>query len=354
MKKKILIASGGSGGHIIPATVFYDFLKNNFQPIISSDKRGINYLNNSKYHFKIINTPQIFKHKIYLIFKIVNICILLIRSIIFLKNEKIQTIISTGGYAPVPLCLAGFFLKIDLYIYEPNLVLGKSNKFFLKRCKKIFVHSKKIKNFPNEFRNKIMELSPLVRKKFYQKKMKKSKYFKVLVIGGSQGAKKFDHLFHDIFFEISKKIKLKIIHQTKKDNINFLKSFYKKNKIPNKVFSFKKDILDLVKNCDFCITRAGASTLGELFILKIPFLTIPLSSSMDNHQHENGKHYLKKGCCWMVKENFVLDKKFNKFLKELILNRNNFVKKKNIMIKLNNKISLNNQKNIIIKTLNEN
>ena len=56
----------------------------------------------------------------------------------------------------------------------------------------------------------------------------------------------------------------------------------------------------------------------------------------------------------MVKENFVLDKKFNKFLKELILNRNNFVKKKNIMIKLNNKISLNNQKNIIIKTLNEN
>ena len=351
MKKKILIASGGSGGHIIPATVFYDFLKNNFQPIISSDKRGINYLENNKYKFILINTPQIFNHKVYLIFKIFNVFILLIRSIIFLKNEKIKIIISTGGYAPVPLCLASFFLKIDLYIYEPNLVLGRSNKFFLKKCKKIFTHSKKIKNFPNEFRNKIVQLSPLVRKKFYLKKIKKSKYFKIMVIGGSQGAKKFDTLFNNIFFEISKKIKLKIIHQTKKDNINFLKSFYKKNKISNIVFSFKKNIFDLVKDCDFCITRAGASTLGELFILKIPFLTIPLSTSMDNHQYENGKYYLKKGCCWMIKENFILDKRFNKFLKELILNRNNFVKKKSNLIKLNYKISLNNQRNIIIRTL---
>ena len=354
MKKKILIASGGSGGHIIPATIFYDFLKDNFQPIISSDKRGINYLDKKKYDLKIIDTPQIFEKKIYLIFKLFLIFALIIKSIIFLKNEKIQKIISTGGYSPIPLCIAGLLLRIDLYIYEPNLVIGKSNKLFLSKCEKIFVHSKKVKNFPYDLKKKTILISPLVRQKFYQKKRKKNELFKIIIIGGSQGANKFDYLFHDIFYKISKKIKLEIIHQTKKDNISFLKNFYNKNNIKNNIFSFKKNILNLLYNCDFCITRAGASTLGELLILKIPFLTIPLPSSADNHQYENGKHFLKLGCCWMLTENQISKIRLYNFLKKIIIDRKNLIKKNNNIIKLNKNISLNSQKKIILETINEN
>ena len=354
MKKKILVASGGSGGHIIPATVFYDLLKENYNPVISTDERGINYIDKKKYNLKIINTPRILNQKFYIPIKLIMIFILFIKSIIFLRNKKIHSIISTGGYAPIPLCLAGIFLKIDIYIYEPNLVIGKSNKFFLSRCKKIFIHSYKIKNFPKKFKKKIVVLSPLVRKKFYQKKRNMGKFFKIMVIGGSQGAKRFDKIFHNIFFEISKKIKLKVIHQTKEKNLNFLKTFYKEKKILNEVFSFKKNIFNLVRDCDFCITRAGASTLGELFTMKIPFLTIPLSNSIYNHQYENGKYYLEKGCCWMIDENKISGSKLNKYIKEIIINRKKFNNKRSTMIKLNRNMSFNKQKNIIIKTLDEN
>ena len=76
--------------------------------------------------------------------------------------------------------------------------------------------------------------------------------------------------------------------------------------IENFVFSFDKNFMKIVQGTDFCITRAGASTLAELSILNIPFLAIPLPSSKDNHQLENAKFYKDINCCW------VLDQKFFK------------------------------------------
>ena len=59
MKKKILISSGGSGGHVIPAMAFYDHLKENFDVFILIDKRGSKFLNKKKYNYKIIDSPKL-------------------------------------------------------------------------------------------------------------------------------------------------------------------------------------------------------------------------------------------------------------------------------------------------------
>ena len=74
MKKKILISTGGSGGHVIPATTIYDHLKNNFEVIISTDLRGLNYLDVEKHKIFEIDThtgeilqiyePQYSQHKL--------------------------------------------------------------------------------------------------------------------------------------------------------------------------------------------------------------------------------------------------------------------------------------------------
>ena len=61
-------------------------------------------------------------------------------------------------------------------------------------------------------------------------------------------------------------------------------------------------IFKLIKNCNLFITRGGSSTLAELFVLKIPFLAIPLQNSKDNHQYENAKYYKDKNCCWIIDE----------------------------------------------------
>ena len=56
----------------------------------------------------------------------------------------------------LPLCIASKALNIKLFLFEPNMVLGRSNKFFINSCTKIFCYSEKIKNFPTKLKNKIV------------------------------------------------------------------------------------------------------------------------------------------------------------------------------------------------------
>ena len=60
--KNILISTGGSGGHVVPATIFYEHLKNNFNLFMTSDERGIKFLDKQKYNIEIINVPKISKN----------------------------------------------------------------------------------------------------------------------------------------------------------------------------------------------------------------------------------------------------------------------------------------------------
>ena len=71
MKKKILISTGGSGGHVIPAITFYDHLKENFEIFLTTDKRGVRFINQNKYIFNIINVPQLTKNFFKITFNII-------------------------------------------------------------------------------------------------------------------------------------------------------------------------------------------------------------------------------------------------------------------------------------------
>ena len=73
-----------------------------------------------------------------------------------MKKEKIQKIISTGGYMSLPLIFAAKIMNLDIYLIEPNQIIGRANRFFLKSCTKIFCYTDKIKNFPKEHINKIV------------------------------------------------------------------------------------------------------------------------------------------------------------------------------------------------------
>ena len=69
MRKNILISTGGSGGHVIPATIFYEHLKKDFEVSVTSDKRGAQFLNSAKYNIEIIDTPNYQKIYFYYYFK---------------------------------------------------------------------------------------------------------------------------------------------------------------------------------------------------------------------------------------------------------------------------------------------
>ena len=155
------------------------------------------------------------------------------------------------------------------------------------------------------------------------------------------------------FLNISRKYPLKIIHQTSEKNVENLKNFYALKKIENFVFSFDKNFIKIVQGTDFCITRAGASTLAELSILNIPFLAIPLPSSKDNHQLENAKFYKDINCCWVLDQKFF-NTQIEDVLEAILVNRVDYLQKKDNLKKLNNKNSWLNVNQKIIKAINEN
>ena len=256
----------------------------------------------------------------------------------------------------LPICIAAKFIGLKIYLLEPNLTLGRANKFFLNFSKKIICYSNDLKNFPKKFKNKLIVLSPLLRKKYYErnKNLKKDKKFTIIIIGGSQGAKIFDKLLHKAFIKISKIRPLKVIHQTNEKNINFLKNLYSKNKIENIVFKFDQNLDELLNQADLCITRAGASSLAEISSFNIPFIAIPLPTSKDNHQLQNAKYYEKKNCCWIIDQNNFDQLKFENLMIDILKNGDDFIIKKNNLKNLNYENTWKNVNQNLLKIINEN
>ena len=355
MKGKILISTGGSGGHVIPAVTMCDHLKSNYDILISSDIRGLKYLDNETYNILVVDTPKLNK-LILLPISILKVFFLILRSLFLLKKEKIQILISTGGYMSLPLCIAARILNIKIFLLEPNMVIGRANKFFLKFCEKIICYSENIIGFPKKFQSKLKTLNPLIRKKYYKEKLKEyeNEKFTLIIIGGSQGAQIFDNILHESIIKISKAKSLKVIHQTNQKNIETLKNLYSESKIDNIVFNFDQNLNLLLDQADLCITRAGASSLAEISLLKKPFIAIPLPSSKDNHQLENANYYKNKGCCWVVEQINFDKKKFEDLLLNILSNKDEIFKKKNNLEKLNYQNTWNNVNQNLLNIINEN
>ena len=171
--KKILICTGGTGGHIFPAISLAQYLeKKNFNVDLITDyraKRFINNLNLRNITFINVKTPT-GKKGLGLIYSLFLIFISFLYSIFFLLFKKPQLIIGSGGYASFPILLAAKLLKKKFIIYETNSVVGRVNKFFLNSSVKIFT-GYPLKNI-NINNDKINFVGQLIREQIYTAKGK--------------------------------------------------------------------------------------------------------------------------------------------------------------------------------------
>ena len=353
--EKILITTGGTGGHVIPAKIIEEHLRNNFEIYYSTDARGLKYLSSDINNTIIIDTPKL-NISFYFLFKLIKLIYLIFKAILFLKKKKIKKVISIGGYMSLPVIIAAKILGLTILLLEPNLVLGRGNRFFLNFSKKIFCYSNTLSNFPKKYFHKIELIKPLVFKAFYELKKNKdtNNKFCFLISGGSQGAKIFDELLKEVMIDISKIFSIKVIQQTSTDNIENLKNFYDSKKIENKIFSFEEKFINLINMSDLCITRAGATSLAEISFLNKPFIAIPLPTAKDNHQMKNAKFYEEMGCCWILDQRILTKEKLSNTILNIIKEKSDLVVKKSNLEKLNYKNSWNDVNQKLQKIVNEN
>ena len=357
--KNILIVTGGSGGHVVPSTSLFEHLKKKFSVNMVSDYRGTKFINSDKFNYELIDVPNLFSNPFLFPINIFKYFLNVLQSISFLKKNKTDIIISTGGYMAFPFCLAAFLLKKKIFLLEPNSVLGRSNRFALKFSTKIICYNEDIKNFPIKYNTKKILLEPILKKELYNLEKNsinlKKKIIKILIIGGSQGASFFDEKVTELIIKISKKQKIEVIQQvSKKSNLASIKNKYDESGVIYKFIEFTNDSNELYKGVNLAITRGGASTLSELSFLNIPFISIPLPSAKDNHQFYNSEYYYKKNCCWLIRQNkFEIDKD-STMIFEILNNYQNYNDKIKNLEKMNKKNTWNNINNKIIEIIDEN
>ena len=358
MKKKILISTGGSGGHVIPAITFYDHLKENFEIFLTTDKRGVRFINQNKYIFNIINVPQLTKNFFKIPFNLIFFLLSILKSIFFIKKNEIRIVISTGGYMSLPICIAAKILNCKVFLFEPNMTIGRSNLFFLKQCSKIFCYANKINNFPEKYNEKLELIYPLLRKEVYNEKKNLNSQFEkkitILIFGGSQGADFLQNNLKKCMVELSKNFEIFVNHQTNEQNYKDLEIFYKKNDIKFNLFDFDESLTKLITKSDLCITRSGASSLAELVHLNIPFITIPFPYAKDNHQFHNGIFYKNKNCCWLLEQKNIKNNELFDLIMRIITDHKDVESKIIEMQKISYQNTWNNINQKILSTINEN
>tara|TARA_B100001123_G_C15335940_1_gene1032827 strand:+ start:121 stop:1200 length:1080 start_codon:yes stop_codon:yes gene_type:complete len=359
MLKKILIVTGGSGGHVIPALSIFDHLKSSFETSLVTDLRGSKFIDKNKYKFNLIDVPNIYSKKYLFPIYFVKFIHSIFKSYFFLKRKNINFLISTGGYMSIPICIASKLLKIKIFLFEPNSVLGKSNKLILSIAKNIICYDSKIKLYPNKYLNKIYSINPIFRKEIYSIEKNIKEEFetvkKILIIGGSQGAEFFDKNIPDVVDKISKKIKIEVCQQISNlDKKSLIEKKYNDLKINYELFSFDNNLYRKINKFDLVITRSGSSTIAELAYFNVPFIAIPFPFAKDNHQYFNAKFYENASCNWLIEQhNFNIN-----YLADLIINlfseKTEYFEKKQNLQKIYNQNTWNNVNKKLLDLINEN
>lgn len=331
---KVLISTGGTGGHIYPALIIGKHLKENGFEIfytIGKREREIEILRESKERFinLPVGAPTNKKFFIQLFFS-------LFKSYSILKKEKPDIVFGFGSYASFPILFWSKLLKIPYYLHEQNSIPGKVIKFFSKDAKKVFISFNESKNYLNSD-NIIFSGLPVresigkIEKDEGLKKFDLKNKITFLLVGGSGGSKFLIDLierFEDKIFEL--KLQGIII----KGNIDLEKNF----KFNSVVFDYINEIEYAYAASDFVISRGGASTIWEILYSKKPVIVVPIKNS--EHQNKNCEliKELNVGIVFKEdeKENFPVI--LNDFLKNLENYKKNFEKfnfpdTKNIIIK---------------------
>ena len=357
MKKKILISTGGTGGHVIPALSLHDHLSNQFETYLVTDKRGTNFINKEKYNFKILYAPKLNLNIIKFPIMIFLIFLSFIQSIIILKKNKVEIVISLGGYMSFSMNIAAKVMNKKIYLFEPNLIIGRANKFFLKFCNKIFCSTKEIINFPEKYKSKIVTIDHFLKKEIYNFTNTNTDTLKkkitLLIVGGSQGAKIFDEEIKQTILDLSKKFQLFVYQQVTFKEIKNLEKFYNIHNIEYKIFDFDKKIFEYMSKANLAITRSGASMLAELAFLQVPGIVIPYPHAKDDHQLKNAIFYENMNYGWLFEQKYLIQKKLTFFLKNVIENETDYMNKKKRLNEFSNHNSWNKVNTKLIDIINE-
>ena len=291
--KKVIITTGGTGGHIYPAlSVAKGLMKRDVDVLfVGSDNRmekdmvpkeGIKFIGLSIYPIKSLRT----------FFKLI---LSVKKSIKIIKEEKPDAIIGFGNYISLPMITAAFLTRTNFYLQEQNANLGMTNKVYYKFAKKTFLaFEKTYDDIPIKYQHKFKVTGNPLREEIYnidskeeRENLKVEKGEKILVItGGSLGAKSINDAVLNEWEKLKEKKNIRIYWATGKAHYDKIFDKIEKRSMKDIIKPYFDNLINIMAAADLVICRAGALTISELIELKKPSILIPYNS-VKVGQYEN-------------------------------------------------------------------
>ena len=305
----ILIAGGGTGGHLFPAiAIGEEMITKGYNVKFIGSKKGFDskYLEESKFDYKLLD---IYGYRRSLSFKALyeNIWLLAKISISTLKmifvfiNYNPIAVIGTGGYiSAIPLTLGKWFKK-KIFIQEQNIIPGKTTKLFSKYADRIFIGFND-KSFYKKNDKLIHSGNPIRDFKLKSNIGRNCEnQTTLLILGGSQGAEPINKFFINNYKKIIDR-NIHIIWQCGAKNYRNIKNKIKDNRRV-KLLAFIENMDEAYIQSDLVVSRAGAISISELMIFNKPSIFIPYPYATDNHQYFNAKYVESKGAGILIEQN---------------------------------------------------
>lgn len=315
-KNLIVMAAGGTGGHLFPAKVLAAELKNRHYPVaFVSDKRATPFQRpEEKEDWYFIDSAGVVGKGIFK--KISNLWKVfkgLRQAKKLLRLLQPAVVVGFGGYASFPTMRAAQSLGIPTILQEQNAVFGRANWHLLAKARVICLGLPKVANLPAAYIPKTRVTGNPVRTEIIQAagqpyiKPQPGQAFHLLILGGSQGAQSFSRFIPSAIalLPLSLRQSLMITQQCRQEDIEMVKNFYEKLGLQANLAKFFEDVPSLLANCQLLVSRAGASTIAELCLVGRPALLIPLPSAADNHQEANAQILVDHKAGWMMTEAMI-------------------------------------------------
>ncbi len=305
---RILIAGGGTGGHIIPALAIADELRAHHaaEILFVGTPRGLEsrLVPQAGYPLELIRVGQL--NKVTLATRLrtlVDLPLGVFQCIRLLRQYRPDVVIGVGGYASGPVMGAAILLGIPTLAFEPNAVPGLANRLIGARVKAAAVNFEPAARY---FRNAHVTGIPVRTEFFHLAPRPTGAAPHLLVFGGSQGARVLNRIMPEIAASLLATVPgLTILHQAGARHAESTLAAYQASGAPPdrwQVAAFLDDMPRRFEAADLVLARSGASTVAELSAAGKPAVLIPFPQAADDHQRRNAEVMAQAGAARVLLE----------------------------------------------------
>jgi UDP-N-acetylglucosamine--N-acetylmuramyl-(pentapeptide) pyrophosphoryl-undecaprenol N-acetylglucosamine transferase len=310
MTGPVVIAAGGTGGHMFPALALAAELQRRGQAVaLACDARGARYLPPDQ-PCRLIRAGSPSGGMIRRVRGTVELARGFLQSLVWLRRLSPTAITVFGGYAAVPVGFAAGMLGVPLLVHEQNAVLGRANRLLARRagCLALtFAGTRQTAGGPgcrrlvtgNPVRPAVAALSGAA----YRAPAADGPV-ELLVIGGSQGARSLSDAVPAAVRQLAPALRgrLRLTQQCRPEDLARVATTYRDLGFEAELHSFFDDLPDRLAKAHLVISRAGASSVAELLALGRPAILIPYRHAADDHQTANAETVAAAGAGWVLAE----------------------------------------------------